>query len=108
MFNGLIHKNRLVALLLAVLLSGLLLSACSQGKTEPKLSELEDGELLQTMTSFGVTLPEGVGMDTVRSMVAELEEDPDHEEIVAVDWTPIADLYEDIREMVVEYQSNGK
>ena len=45
---------------LAIVLTALLLSACSNNNTENKLSELEDIKLNQYMTDSGITIPESV------------------------------------------------
>ena len=58
---------------LAIVLTALLLSACSNNNTENKLSELEDTKLIQYLTDSGITIPESVNTDTIRGIIIELE-----------------------------------
>ena len=46
-------------------------------------------------------------MDTIRSIIIELEDNPEHPAPIVGD-TLIADLYEDIRNLVVEYEAGKK
>lgn len=92
---------------LVIVLTALLLSACSNNNKENKLSELEDIKLNQYMTDSGITIPESVDMDTIRSIIIELEDNPEHPAPIVGD-TLIADLYEDIRNLVVEYEADKK
>lgn len=98
-------RRSLLASILSIVLTVLLLSACSNNNTECKLSELEDDKLMQYITDSGIAIPESVDMDTIRGMVIELEENPDHPAPI-VGYTLVADLYEDIRNLVVEYELN--
>jgi len=92
----------LSVLILFIFLTTLLLSACSMQKAERKLSELNDSELTQYITDSGITIPEGIGADTIRGMVTELENNPNHE-TPAVGYTLLTDLYEDLRNLVINY-----
>ena len=99
--------NTCVYVALTIVLTALLLSACSNNNKENKLSELEDIKLNQYMTDSGITIPESVDMDTIRSIIIELEDNPEHPAPIVGD-TLIADLYEDIRNLVVEYEAGKK
>ena len=102
------HYGRSVlALFLSIVLTVLLLSACSNNNTECKLSELKDDDLNKYITDSEIAIPESVDIDTIRGMIIELENDPDHPAPV-VGYTLVADLYEDIRDLVVEYEPSGK
>ncbi len=98
------YRRSLLASFLVIVLTALLLSACSNNNKENKLSELEDIKLNQYMTDSGITIPESVDMDTIRSIIIELEDNPEHPAPIVGD-TLIADLYEDIRNLVVEYEA---
>lgn len=100
-------KKSLSVLILFIFLSTLLLSACSNQTAAQKLSELNDSDLTQYITNSGITIPEGIGADTIREMVTELENDPEHE-TPAVGYTLLTDLYEDLRNLVVDYGKSGK
>lgn len=67
------YRRSLLASFLVIVLTALLLSACSNNNKENKLSELEDIKLNQYMTDSGITIPESVDMDTIRSIIIELE-----------------------------------
>lgn len=82
------------------------LSACSAIPSENKLSEMEDNELIRYIVDSGVPVPENMEVETIREMVIELEEDADHSPPV-VGWTVLADLYEDLRNVVKIYYSTG-
>lgn len=98
------HCRRcILVLILSIVLTVLLLSACSNNNTECKLSELEDDKLIQYITDSKIALPEDMDIDTIRGMIIELENNPDHPAPV-VGYTLVADLYEDIRNLVVEYE----
>lgn len=102
------HYGRSVlALFLSIVLTVLLLSACSNNNTECKLSELKDDDLNKYITDSEIAIPESVDIDTIRGMIIELENDPDHPAPV-VGYTLVADLYEDIRDLVVKYEPSGK
>ena len=92
---------------LAIVLTALLLSACSNNNTENKLSELEDTKLIQYLTDSGITIPESVNTDTIRGIIIELEDNREHSAPIVGDIL-IADLYEDIRNLVVEYEASKK
>lgn len=79
-----------------------LLSGCFGETTERKLSEMEDDQLIQYMTDWEISIPENVGIDSIREMIVELEDDPDHPAAV-LGWTVMMDLYEDIRHAVKRY-----
>ena len=98
------YRRSLLASFLVIVLTALLLSACSNNNKENKLSELDDIKLNQYMTDSGITIPESVDMDTIRSIIIELEDNPEHPAPIVGD-TLIADLYEDIRNLVVEYEA---
>ena len=72
------YRRSLLASFLVIVLTALLLSACSNNNKENKLSELEDIKLNQYMTDSGITIPESVDMDTIRSIIIELEDSPEH------------------------------
>lgn len=99
-------KRRLPVFFLLIVLTALLISACSGEKEKPKLSDLGDDELIQYITDAGVTIPEIVRIGTIRGMLGELEEDPEHRAPV-LGYTPITDLYEDIRALVIEYNNRN-
>lgn len=101
------HKKRFLTSILFVILIVLSLSACSRKNTECKLSEMEDSELIQHMADSGVVIPESVDMDTIREIIVELENDPDHPTPV-LGYTVITDLYEDIRNFVAENDTHGE
>lgn len=101
------YGRSLLASFLVIVLTALLLSACSNNNKENKLSELEDIKLNQYMTDSRITIPESVDMDTIRSIIIELEDNPEHPAPIVGD-TLIADLYEDIRNLVVEYEAGKK
>ena len=84
----------------------LLLSACSAIASENKLSEMEDNELMEYIIDSGVSIPENMEVNTIREMIIELEEDPEHSPPV-VGWTVITDLYEDIRNVVKNYSADA-
>ena len=98
------YRRSLLASFLVIVLTALLLSTCSNNNKENKLSELEDIKLNQYMTDSGITIPESVDMDTIRSIIIELEDNPEHPAPIVGD-TLIADLYEDTRNLVVEYEA---
>ncbi len=104
-------KRKWLRNILAVLMCAALLCACTpqtpSNSTEgvqavQKLSELKEGELLAALRRWNVSVPANVELVTVRLMLKELEEDPDHTAPV-VSYTVIADLYEALRTMVKEY-----
>lgn len=97
------RKRNLLATISLVVLVALLLSACSGKKDKVKLSEMEDSELLQALTDFGVEIPENVGWVNVRWMIAKFEEDPGFMHVVS--HPVLIDLYEDLRSFVIYYQS---
>lgn len=101
------YRRSVLALFLSIVLTVLLLSACSNNNTECKLSELKDDELIQYITDSEIAIPESVHIDTIRGMIIELENNPDHTAPV-VGYTLVADLYEDIRNLVVEYEPSGE
>lgn len=102
------HYGRSVlALFLSIVLTVLLLSACSNNNPECKLSELKDDELNKYITDSEIAIPESVDIDTIRGMIIELENNPDHPAPV-VGYTLVADLYEDIRNLVAEYEPSGE
>lgn len=102
------HYGRSVlALFLSIVLTVLLLSACSNNNPEYKLSELKDDELNKYITDSEIAIPESVDIDTIRGMIIELENNPDHPAPV-VGYTLVADLYEDIRNLVAEYEPSGE
>lgn len=92
---------------LFVALTVLSLSACSGKKAECKLSEMEDRALMQYMADSGVVIPEGVDMDTLRKIIAELENHPDQPTPV-MGYTVTTDLYEDIRNLIREKDTHGE
>lgn len=97
------YRRRVLVLILSIVLTVLLLSACSNNNTECKLSELKDDKLIQYITDSKIAIPEGMDIDTIRGMIIELENNLDHPAPV-VGYTLVADLYEDIRNLVVEYE----
>lgn len=97
------YRRSVLALFLSIVLTVLLLSACSNNNTKCKLSELKDDKLIQYITDSEIAIPESVDIDTIRGMIIELEKNPDHPAPVA-GYTLVADLYEDIRNLVVEYE----
>lgn len=97
------RKRNLLAAISLVILVALLLSACSGKKDKVKLSEMDDSELLQALTDFGVAIPENVGWANVRAKIAKFEEDPEFLPVVS---NPVLiDLYDDLRSFVIYYQS---
>lgn len=84
----------------------LLLCACSSERSEDKLSEMEDNQLIQYLVASGVSIPENIEVKLIRDMIIELEEDPEHPS-PALGWTVITDLYEDLRNAVKTYYSTG-
>lgn len=85
-----------------ILLSLLMLSACSGSPaTKRKLSEMGDDELTQYLADSGVVIPDDIGMSGVRWIVNELENDPNRH-TPAVGYTPFADLFEDVRDVMAE------
>ncbi len=104
------RKKTLFAIISLILLATLLLSACSGKEAKIKLSEMEDDQLLQTLTDLGVEIPEVKNVDIesiIRKMLVELEEDPS-QNTPAWGWTVMSDLYEAIRTAVVKYGQNIK
>lgn len=99
------HKRGLLVPILFIAVMVLLLSACSSRNTEQKLSEMEDSELIQYIADSGVTVPESVSVDTVRGIIVELENDPEHSAPI-MSYTVVTDLYEDLCNLVVEYASH--
>lgn len=97
------YRRSGLALFLSIVLTVLLLSACSNNNTKCKLSELKDDKLIQYITDSEIAIPESVDIDTIRGMIIELEKNPDHPAPI-VGYTLVADLYEDIRNLVVEYE----
>ena len=96
--------KRIVAFLVSVILLLLLLCACSNKASH--LSDVDDGALRRYMADCGITVPETVEMNTVRGMLAQLEEDTNHPAPV-LGWTVMADLYEDLRGAVIAYEAQG-
>lgn len=92
--------------LIAVVLAGLLLSACYGKTAEYKLSKMKDGELIQHITSSNVTIPENVSIDTIREIIIQLEENPEYPAPV-LGYTVMEDFFEDIRIIVKEYYAFG-
>ena len=98
------HKRTFLVAISLIILAALLLSACSGKKDKVKLSEMDDSELLQALTDFGVEIPENVGWANVRAKIAKFEEDPEFLPVVS---NPVLiDLYEDLRSFVISYQLN--
>lgn len=64
-------------------------------------------KLIQYLTDSGITIPESVNTDTIRGIIIELEDNPEHSAPIVGDIL-IADLYEDIRNLVVEYEASKK
>ena len=93
----------IIALFLSIVLMVFLLSACSNNNTECKLSELKDDKLIQYITDSKIAIPEDIDIDTIRGMIIELENNLDHPAPV-MGYTLVADLYEDLRNLVVEYE----
>lgn len=87
-------------------LIALFLCACSSEGSESKLSEMGDNELIQYIVDSGVSIPENIEVKSIREMIIELEENPDHPS-PALGWTVITDLYEDLRNVVKTYYSTG-
>ena len=75
------YKRSVLALFLSIVLMVFLLSACSNNNTECK----------------------DIDIDTIRGMIIELENNLDHPAPV-MGYTLVADLYEDLRNLVVEYE----
>ena len=67
---------------------------------------MEDNELMEYILDSGVSIPENMEVNTIREMIIELEEDPEHSPPV-VGWTVITDLYEDIRNVVKNYSADA-
>ena len=97
------YKRSVLALFLSIVLMVFLLSACSNNNTECKLSELKDDKLIQYITDSKIAIPEDIDIDTIRGMIIELENNLDHPAPV-MGYTLLADLYEDLRNLVVEYE----
>ena len=97
------YKRSVLALFLSIVLMVFLLSACSNNNTECKLSELKDDKLIQYITDSKIAIPEDIDIDTIRGMIIELENNLDHPAPV-MGYTLVADLYEDLRNLVVEYE----
>lgn len=97
------YKRSVLALFLSIVLMVFLLSACSNNNTERKLSELKDDKLIQYITDSKIAIPEDIDIDTIRGMIIELENNLDHPAPV-MGYTLVADLYEDLRNLVVEYE----
>ena len=95
------YDCRIFVSVFLILLSLFMLSACSGSPTtKRKLSERGDDELTQYLTDSGVVIPDDIGMRGVRWIVNELENDPNHPPLV-VGYTQFADLFEDIRDVMV-------
>lgn len=95
------YDCRIFVSVFLILLSLLILSACSGSPTtKRKLSEMGDDELTQYLTDSGVVIPDDIGMRGVRWIINELENDPNRH-TPAVGYTPFADLFEDIRDVMV-------
>ena len=99
------RKRTLFTAISLVILVALLLSACF-GKEKVKLSEMEDAELIQALTEFGVAIPKDMkNIDGIRRTIAELEEDALHRPPV-VSNPVIINFYEDLRSFVIFYEPN--
>lgn len=103
----------LILLVVAVVLSVMLLPGCrSSGlgvSGAAKLSELEDEALLRYIRESGMTFPQYVqpedadDMRIIRTILRELEEDPNHEEPFLSGMDYWIDVYEDLRKVVKIY-----
>ncbi len=89
--------NAIVTMLLLVFLS-FCLGACVKNK----LSEMEDQELFQYVEDANISIPQGIEPDNIRSMIVELEKNPESPGPV-VGWTDIATLFEELRDLVEDY-----
>lgn len=84
----------------------LFLCACSSEGSASKLSEMGDNDLLQYIADSGVSIPESIEVKSIREMIIELEENPEHPS-PALGWTVMTDLYEDLRSVVKIYYNTG-
>ncbi len=98
------NKRKIWISALLIILSVLMIFSCSCGSEKQKLSEMEDDELIQYISDSGVEIPEWADIVTIRSMIVDLENDPSSP-TSAVGYTPYADLFEDLRGVVVEYEA---
>lgn len=96
-------QKPLHALVMVIILTAILLSACSDKAEDRKLSEFKDDELLEYIADAAVSLPEELNMDAskLREMIVKFEENPDHPLVVS--YTVLADFSEEIRGLVREY-----
>lgn len=102
-------KTSVIALFLALILVALMFSACSQtleldrlgAEDRVRLSSLNVEECKAFLTEQGVTIPENLSNFDFPSLFADLEKDPDMS--VVVGWTPVADLIDEIRDVVKDY-----
>lgn len=72
------------------------------GREKTKLSELSEDECIRFLTDRGISIPKGLKAPTIQEMISDLEADPDRPPL-CVDWTLLADFYEEVREAVREY-----
>ncbi len=96
-------KKSLFVLIILIVMTAILLTACSDKTEDRKLSEFEDQELLEYIADAGVSLPEELNMDAskLREMIVIFEENPDNPLVVS--YTVLADFSEEIRGLVIEY-----
>lgn len=107
------HAMLTILLIIIVLFSVIILPGCrSSGLSAsgvPKLSELEDEVMLQYIQACKVTFPKYVhpedaeDLSVIRTMLRELEEDPEHEEPFLSGMVYWIDVYEDLRKVVKIY-----
>ncbi len=97
------HKRLLCCLTVVLALSLVAFFALTGGTAQTKLSDLADEALVLYLTDAGVRIPDhNVDIDTIRGILTSLEEDPNQPEPV-LNWTPIVDMFEDIRTVVKDY-----
>lgn len=92
-------RKYLYILVVIAILANLVFAACSVNE---KLSEMDDDKLMQYLEDADVAIPQGVEAETIRTIITEFEEDPDHDTPV-LGWTDLSDLYDDLRTVVKEY-----
>ncbi len=85
----------------AVILAGVI-SACTGGPADRKLSELDDEALVQYLAEHDISIPADLEASAIRDAIAGLEAEPDRDAPV-VGWTEYAAFYEELRGLVKAY-----